>query len=79
MNAPAAGVRSEDTRFAEFLLRLASDPAPLLSWPSGDSQAALQRALTSPVVLRAARYLVLAIDRATEEVAGVTYAGWAWE
>jgi hypothetical protein len=79
MNAPAAAVRPEETRFAEFLLRLASDPASLLSWPSRDSQNALHRALTSPVVLRAARYLVLAIDRATEEVAGVTYAGWAWE
>lgn len=79
MNAPAAGVRPEDTRFAEFLLRLASDPTSLLSWPSRDVQEALQRALASPVVLRAARYVVLAIDRATEEAAGVTYAGWAWE
>jgi hypothetical protein len=79
MHAPPAGVRPDDSRFAEFLLRLASDPTTLLSWPAEDCQVTLRRALDSPVVLRAARYVVLAIDGATEEVAGVTYAGWAWE
>jgi hypothetical protein len=79
MHAPDTRVRSEDTRFAEFVLRLASDPTSLLSWPSRDCDEALQRALASPVVLRAARYLVLAISLTAEESAGVTCAGWAWE
>jgi hypothetical protein len=79
MHAPDARVRSEDKRFVEFLLRLASDPTTLLSWPTHDSEEALQRALASPVVLRAARYLVLAISLTAEQSAGVIYAGWSWQ
>ena len=79
MYARQAGIRHEDPRFAEFLLRLASEPASLLTWSSDEFQAGLQRALDSPVLLRAARFLVLRIDAVADQTSGLTYAGWAWE
>jgi hypothetical protein len=63
---------------AEFLLRLASEPASLGAWTDSRVQPALQRTLDSPVLLRAARFAVhlieqeasLANDEAAEE--------WGW-
>jgi hypothetical protein len=79
MYARPAGIRGEDARFAEFLLRLASEPASLLPWPHDEFTAALQRTLNSPVFLRAARFLVLRIDAVADQTSGLTFAGWAWE
>ena len=79
MHARAAGVRSQEARFSEFLLRLASDPASLLAWPEPERDEAIERTLTSPLLLRAARYLVLAIDELSDATVGATYAGWEWE
>jgi hypothetical protein len=74
-----AGIRHEDPRFAEFLLRLASEPASLHTWSPDEFQTGLKRALESPAFLRAARFLVLRIDAVADQTSGLTYAGWAWE
>jgi hypothetical protein len=80
MHARQAGVQTEDPRFAEFLLRLSSEPASLLVWPAEEVKACLHRALASPVIVRAARYVVLVVsDHTGAESDDELYAGWAWE
>jgi hypothetical protein len=80
MHARRAGVRAEEDRFAEFLLRLASEPATLLAWPQEELREALNRAIASPVLVRAARYVVLAVNQcAKAETGEVVYAGWVWQ
>ncbi len=69
--------RSEH-RFAEFLLRFASEPATLASWPETEVRAALHRVLESPVLVRAARFVVLAVCLDESEDTGASYEGWAW-
>ncbi len=64
--------------FAEFLLRLASEPATIMEWPESAIRTALERALVSPVLLRAARFVVLAIHLDEAEDSGSTYRGWSW-
>jgi len=69
------GVGRAEQRFAEFLLRLASDPASVGRWPEAPSW--LDLAFVSPALVRAARFLVLAIHLVEDED-GATYRGWAW-
>lgn len=57
LHARQAGVEGEDHLLAEFLLRLASDPGSLPARAIADH---LELVLVSPVLLRAARFLVLA-------------------
>lgn len=78
-HARTAGVRGEDHLLAEFLLRLASEPASLARWPSEDLEAQLTLTLNSPVLLRAARSMVLAIDTLEVPSVSATHGGWAWQ
>ena len=71
-------VEHTDARFADFLLRLASEPATIDAWPENEVRSSLERALVSPVLVRAARFLVLAIHLDEEEDSGSTYRGWSW-
>jgi tetratricopeptide (TPR) repeat protein len=64
--------------FAEFVLRLASDPPSLADLPGGELAAGLANALISPVVVRASRFIVLAVDAWTETDTGSIYRGWSW-
>jgi hypothetical protein len=78
-HARRAGVQSRDRHFAEFLLRLATEPATLSSWPQSELMQALQRAIASPVLLRAARFVVLLVTLSLDEREDVLYAGWTWQ
>lgn len=65
--------------FTEFLLRLASEPATITEWPESAIRTALERTLVSPVLLRAARFVVLAVHLDESEDSGSTYRGWSWK
>lgn len=72
-------VKRLDHRFTEFLLRLASDPATLVTWPATEVEANLQRVSDCPVLIRAARFVVLAIHIDEEEDTGTSiFRGWSW-
>lgn len=76
--ARPAGVTFEDHRLGEFLLKLASSPASLVGWPAEELRTYLNLTLSSPVLLRAARFVVIATATEDED-AGSTYSGWIWE
>jgi hypothetical protein len=71
-------VARTEIHFAEFLLRLASEPASVTEWPENAIRTALDRVFESPVLLRAARFVVLAIHLDENEDSGSTYRGWSW-
>lgn len=77
-NARQAGVTGADRHLAELLLRLATDPSTLLNWPLADLDAFLHMTLTSPVLLRAARFVVLATETGIDDGSS-TYPGWIWQ
>lgn len=79
VHAHSAGVHGEDVRLAEFLLRLASEPGSVARWPETDAHAFLHLTFDSPVLLRAARLMVISIDRVEQSTAGETFGGWAWQ
>lgn len=64
--------------FAEFLLRLASEPATITGWPEKTLLAAAERVILSPVLMRAARFAVLAIHLDEADDTGTVYRGWSW-
>ena len=66
--------------FAEFSLRLASDPARVEKWAGQNLQFGLNRLLEMPVSARAARFLVIATDcfLQSQNVSGELYASWKW-
>jgi len=68
------GPERGDQTAAEFLLRVASRPATVASWAPDDLQAQLKAMLDSPVLLRAARFVVLGVERLTPGGGG-----WMWE
>jgi len=72
-HARRAGVRSGDLRLADFLLRLASDPASLARVAEAEMTSAIELVLTSPLLVRAARFVVLAVD------ATGNGGGWVWD
>jgi hypothetical protein len=76
-HARAVGVHGIDRPFAEFLLRFVSEPGALCGWPPAEREALLERALDSPLLVRAARFVVL--TTAADEDTGTTYPGWTWE
>jgi hypothetical protein len=78
LHARSFAYRSEDPRFAEFLLRLASAPESLADWPESEIESDVRRVLDAPVLLRAARLLVLAIDARVTTGAPSSFAGWPW-
>lgn len=78
LHARSDAYRSEDPRFAEFLLRLASAPESLADWPEHEIESDLRRVLDAPMLLRAARLLVLAIDARVTSSTSSSFAGWPW-
>ena len=66
--------------FAEFLLRLVSEPASLATWSSAELRPAVDLTLESPALVRGARFivLVLAISPQVDE-AERAVGGWVWE
>jgi hypothetical protein len=73
-----AQFRREDPRLSEFLLRLASEPASLAMWPPEEFRLNLERTLDSPVILRAARFVVLATQARAAQDQTYMYGGWTW-
>jgi hypothetical protein len=66
----------------EFALRLASSPETLHSWADDDLGQGLQWLLNLPILARAARFLVLAVDRHSQASAASDwrlYRAWGWE
>ena len=76
--AAHARFHSEDQRFAEFLLRLASAPDSLCGWDPEELSVQVQRVLRAPFLIRAARCLVLAIEARATDGMQATFGGWAW-
>ncbi|MDQ2876079.1 MAG: hypothetical protein M3Y33_15340, partial [Actinomycetota bacterium] len=75
---PGGGLNPVSARQAELLLRLASEPASIENWPRHEVDTAIERAMIVPVLMRAARFAVLAIHASTDEDNGTTYRGWEW-
>jgi hypothetical protein len=73
-------LRRDDRRWSEFLLRLASDPGTLASWPLPELESFVDRVLKRPVYMRAAREVVLLVHRGSlaGDDAGF-YEGFAWQ
>ena len=66
--------------FAEFVLRLASSPGTLEAWAGPDMERALLTVLEAPLILRAARYFILATHYGSAEAEALaSYRGWSWE
>lgn len=65
---------------AEFALRLASDPASLLIWAGDHLDGGIRKLAQSSTFVRAARFVVLAVDQQTVTLASTkdVYAGWNW-
>jgi hypothetical protein len=63
---------------ADFLLRLASHPASLARWPAEEVRAKLEQTLNSPVLLRAARFVVLAVEAEQLGEAAPPAGRWTW-
>jgi hypothetical protein len=70
--------RSEDPRFAEFLLRLASAPDSLRDWEPQELSGQIQRVLAAPFLVRAARCLVFTIEARATPGLPATFEGWSW-
>ena len=73
------GVNSPEW-LAEFLLRLASNPASVETWAGEHLHDALKCLLEIPTVARVARFLVIATDHFHQSGSGFgeVYAGWRW-
>jgi len=66
----------------EFALRLASSPETVQVWAAHQLQNGLEWLLAFPILARAARFLVLAVDRDSPVSAasdGHLYRGWGWQ
>lgn len=79
-----AAARSSDTAWlCEFALRIASEPHRASLWAGTESDPALRALSEKPALARAARLLVLAIDRRLESdrvaAEGTLYRSWRWE
>lgn len=65
----------------EFALRLASDPATASAWADKSLGHKVRLLIKHPVLARAARFLVLALEHRTQDQAGIRdklYPGWDW-
>jgi hypothetical protein len=62
---------------AEWVLRLASSPADATDWLGDDLPAAIKVALESPTIVRAARYVVLAVENELGDAKGL-FGQWGW-
>jgi hypothetical protein len=68
---PGARFSVAGRALAEYLLRLASEPGCIREWAGESHSSTLAQVIETPIVLRAARMLVLARDRDLE--------AWAWD
>jgi hypothetical protein len=78
----APNLRSDVPRewHAEFMLRLASTPGQALAWAGQWSYVGIDMALQHAMMLRVARYIVLAVHYAVDRPSGASpYEGWAWD
>ncbi len=68
------------TWLAEFALRVASSPSTLRGWAGEHFDAGIKKILESAALVRAARFLVLAVahHREPRAASGELYAGWRW-
>jgi len=67
---------------SEFVLRLSSAPNTLLTWEKEKFSVLLGYVAEFPVIARAARFLVLAVERhcgATSDWDGCCHKGWEWQ
>lgn len=65
-----------------FVLRLSSAPNTVLSWEKEEFPVLLEYLLEFPVIARAGRFLVLAVERhcaATRNQNGCCHKGWKWQ
>jgi hypothetical protein len=65
----------------EFALRVASEPERLVEWAGSHAEEGIQQLLVTPMVFRAARYLVLLVDQQVgvrSGSSGALYQGWSW-
>ena len=62
---------------AEWVLRLASSPADAADWLGDELSAAIKVALESPTIVRAARYVVLAVEMEQGDSKGL-FGQWGW-
>jgi hypothetical protein len=71
---------SDSDWLCEFALRLASDPGGTASWAGDSMEVGLRRLSEMPTLARAARFLVLTVDRHQQNQGPVEglYAGWDW-
>ena len=70
---PALRFDVEPRWLSEYLLRMASDPGGALEWAGDESERGVQLVLTAPLLLRAARLLVLSLV-----VNDAENGGWSW-
>lgn len=70
--------REQGIVVSEFLLRLATEPWTLLGWRQGELDDLLTLTLGFPVLLRAARFVVLGTALTSDDPYTV-YEGWLWE
>lgn len=67
------------TWLAEFALRTASDPATVEGWARDYAEEGIKKLRDTPMLARAARFLVLAVDQHRKHAAsGEVFAGWGW-
>ena len=78
-NAASTGI-DPPKWFAEFSLRLASDPAGVETWADQYLPFGLERLLETPTLARAARFLVIATDHylQSKTTFGELYTSWRW-
>jgi len=68
-----------DVRFSEFLLRAASEPGTLSALPEGELNHYIDEVRSFPVLIRAARFVVLAIHGNLDDDDDTSsYRGWSW-
>jgi hypothetical protein len=66
-------------RFADFMLRLGSDPGSLAACPDGDFEHWSGLLLDTPFLFRGARFVVLAVEAGLPPDAPGVHRGWVWE
>lgn len=78
--ADSSAAEEEMEWIAQFALRIASDPAEVATWSGGGFQVGFAQLQKFPTLARAARFLVLAIDKHLESRGQPRelYASWRW-
>lgn len=78
-NSKQSWMHASNVRLAEFLLRLSGEPWSLVSWTETELESKIQQALDRPILMRAARFVVLVANEAQVNTgAGSRQGGKAW-